>query len=80
MIIKTKFDIGQKIYPITKCVDEWICPGYFIVKDIKITSTNILYTTMYSNGIEEQYCFSSQAEADRECEKKNKGGKRLCKD
>lgn len=77
--IKTKFNVGDKVWVLYKDKDNWEIIGLEI-EYIHIEKT-IFYgfydiDDIYSNipcQWEEQDCFATQAEAQAECDKRNKG-------
>ena len=73
---KFKFDVGDEIWVIYDCKGEWSYSGAFVVTGILINLTGKKYLTKYSSGIDEEYCFATEQEAEQECNKRN-GEKKL---
>ena len=77
MEIKTKFNVGETIYPISFDIDKlkWFVEPYTLelsVDRICILDTGICYDT-YFKWFAEEDCFATEAEAQAECDRRNNG-------
>lgn len=82
MEIRTKFNVGDKIFVVYLNSSKYYCVTSIKVYEITIRSNNyIIYsadeTLSYSrydlNGYDEKDCFATKKEAQKECNRRNKG-------
>lgn len=72
MEIKTKFKPNDHCYPICLIGTEYkafsspICIDY-----IRITETQVFYISKWNEQFNEQDCFTTKEEAQKECDKRN---------
>lgn len=79
MNIKTKCNIGDKVFAIFKSIqnDKWYMQDKkFTIKEIKIDKNLDVYYSLITDGfwiftVFEKFCFKTKAEAQAECNRRN---------
>ena len=72
--IRTKFNVGDKVWEIAIWKGKWCVIGQYIIEGIYYDSSKgIKYGLHLSTSINKEDCFATQAEAQAECNKRNKG-------